>query len=362
MGRKKTSPISKPAGTLTVGIDLGDKYSYYSVLDQAGEIVEEGRIRTTPDAFRVHFGSCEAMRIAIETGTHSTWVNELLLSVGHEVFVANTRDIPSISESNSKSDPNDAEKLARLARLDPKLLHPIQHRSLEAQGDLTLLRARAKLVDVRTTFINTVRSTVKCLGHRLPKCDADSFHKQCKDGIPACVEQILTPLLNLIEQVSKQIFSYDKSVEDLCRTKYPQTATLRSVPGVGPITSLTFVLTIADKDRFTRSRDLGSYLGLRPKRAQSGERDPQLRITKAGDTYMRKILIQSAQYILGPFSPDSALRRWGLTLASRGGASAKRRAIVAVARKLAVLLHRIWVTGQRFRPFPELPVAADINA
>jgi transposase len=302
------------------------------------------------------------MRLAIETGTHSTWVNELLVGLGHEVFVANTRDIPSISASNSKSDPNDAEQLARLARLDPKLLHPIRHRSLDAQADLTLLRARAKLVDVRTTLINTVRSTVKCLGHRLPTCVADSFHNRCKASIPTCVSDILMPLIQLIESVSKQISAYDKAVEDLARTKYPQTAILRSVHGVGPIASLTFVLTIADKDRFLHSRDLGSYLGLRPKRSQSGDRDPQLRITKAGDTYMRKILIQCAQYILGPLCTDSAIRRWGLSLAARGGSSAKRRAVVAVARKLAVLLHRIWVTGQRFKPFPDVPVSSPANA
>ncbi len=360
--RQKNTMVKSQSGQLTVGIDLGDKFSHYCILDRAGEVLEEGRIRTTTDALRTHFDNRGPMRLAIETGTHSTWVNELLVGFGHEVFVANTRDIPSISESNSKSDPNDAEQLARLARVDPKLLHPIQHRSLEAQADLTLIRARAKLVDVRTTLIDTVRSTVKCLGHRLPKCVADGFHNRCKAVIPTCVAEILRPLIELIERISKQISAYDKAVEDLARTKYPQTAILRSVHGVDPIASLTFVLTISDKDRFPRSRDVGSYLGLRPKRSQSGDRDPQLRITKAGDAYMRKILIQCAQYILGPWCADSALRRWGLTLASRGGSSAKRRAIVAVARKLAVLLHRIWVTGQRFRPFPELPVAAGTNA
>lgn len=298
---------------LTVGIDLGDKYSHYCVLNDSGEAIEEGRIRTTPAAFTAHFESLPRLRIAIETGTHSSWVNELLLALNHQVFVANTRDISSISGSDRKSDPHDAEQLARLARLDPKLLHPIRHRNLEAQADLTVVRARAKLVEVRTTLINTVRSTVKAFGHRLPTCIADAFHDRCKEAIPGCIKLTLDPIMDLIERVNKDITAYDKSIEELSRSKYPQTATLRTVPGVGPIASLTFVLTIADKSRFVRSRDVGAYFGLRPKRSQSGDRDPQLRITKAGDTYMRKVLIQCSQYILGPFGADSALRKWGIS-------------------------------------------------
>jgi transposase len=362
MKRTRKSEKACAEEKLTVGIDIGDKYSHYCVLDESGDVVEEGRIRTTPAAFTAHFEDRKASRIAIETGTHSAWINELLLTFSHEVLVASTRDIPSISASDNKSDPNDAEKLARFARFDPKLLHPIQHRNLEMQADLTVIRARAKLVEVRTTLINTVRSIVKGFGHRVPKCVADSFHNRGKEAMPACVSQTLQPILGLIERVNKEITAYDSSIEELCRSKYPQTSTLRTIPGVGPIASLTFVLTIADENRFLRSRDVGAYLGLRPKRSQSGDRDPQLRITKAGDTYLRKVLIQCSHYILGPHGADSALKRWGTGLAARGGPSAKRRAIVAVARKLAVLLHRLWVTGRQYRPFPESAVAVAIGA
>ena len=354
--RKSQTEIAKT--TITTGIDLGDKFSHYCILNQDGEVIEEGRFRTTPEGFAQNFDGVNRMRIAIETGTHSAWVDHLLRGFGHELLVADTRHIASISASDNKADPHDAEQLARLARLDPKLLHPIKHRSLTAQADLTVIRARAKLVEVRTTLINTVRSTVKGFGERLPRCIADSFHRRCQGAIPAHLRETLTPIFGLIEDVTKQITIYDRSIEQLSKCKYPETGSLRTVPGVGPIASLTFVLTIGDKHRFERSRDVGSYLGLRPRRSQSGDRDPQLRITKAGDTYLRKTLVQCAQYILGPFAPDSAIRKWGLSLAGRGGKSAKRRAIIAVARKLSILLHRIWVTQQPYRPFPDVAKAA----
>jgi transposase len=350
--RKSTGKISKT--TLTTGIDLGDKFSHYCILNQDGEVIEEGRVRTTPEGFAQHFDGVSRMRIAIETGTHSAWVDHMLRGFGHELLVADARHIASISASDNKADPHDAEQLARLARLDPKLLHPIKHRSLTAQADLTVIRARAKLVEVRTTLINTVRSTVKGFGERLPRCIADSFHRRCHDAIPTHLHETLAPIFGLIEDITKQISVYDHSIEQLSKGKYPETDSLRTIPGVGPIASLTFVLTLGDKHRFERSRDVGSYLGLRPRRSQSGDRDPQLRITKAGDTYLRKTLVQCAQYILGPFAPDSALRKWGLSLAGRGGKSAKRRAIIAVARKLSILLHRIWVTQQPYRPFPDI--------
>jgi transposase len=314
MRQTMKSKTIKTDSMLTVGIDLGDKFSHYCVLNRDGLVIEEGRIRTTPEGFEQHLAGIIRVRIAIETGTHSAWVDSLLRGFGHEVLVANTRHIAAISGSDNKADPNDAETLARLARLDPKLLHPIKHRSLEAQADLTVIRARAKLVEVRTTLINTVRCTVKGFGTRLPKCVAESFHRRCREAIPADLRQTLAPLFALIENVSREIANYDRAIDQLSSDKYPEAAQLRTVPGVGPIASLTFVLTLGNKQRFEHSRDVGSYLGLRPKRSQSGDCDPQLRITKAGDTYLRKTLVQCAQYILGPFAPNSAIRKWGLAL------------------------------------------------
>ena len=361
MKHAKKVTTAAPAGCKTVGIDLGDKFSHYCVLAEGGDVVEEGRIKTTPDGFTSHFQGLPKMRIALETGTHSAWVSQLLTSFDHEVIVANAGQIPAITGSDKKTDPNDAENLARFARFDPKLLHPVIHRDKSKQLDLTVIRLRARLVEVRTTLINSVRSTVKGFGSRLPRCVADSFSTRVKDSLPPELKSLLEPLLDLIAETTARIKAFDLNIEEVARKRYPEAAILRSVPGVGPIASLTFVLTIGNHGRFASSRDVGAYLGLRPKRSQSGDRDPQLRITKAGDGYLRKILVQCSHYILGPLGPASALRQWGLSLANRGGANGKKRAITAVTRKLAVLLHRLWVKGEFYRPFPSESPASTAN-
>ena len=342
----------------TVGIDLGDKFSHYCMVASDGEVLEEGRVRTTPEGFTSHFQGLPQMRIAVETGTHSAWISQLLTGFGHEVIVANAGQIPAITGSDKKTDANDAENLARFARFDPKLLHPVTHRDRGKQLDLTVVRARARIVEVRTTLINTVRSTVKGFGSRLPRCVADSFASRVHDALPNDLRELLQPLVDLIAEMTTRIKQYDQTIEEVARKKYPEAGILRTVPGVGPIASLTLVLTIGDHSRFKASRDVGAYLRLRPKRSQSGDRDPQLRITKAGDSYLRKTLVQCAHYILGPLGPDSALRQWGLSLSTRGGANGKKRAITAVTRKLSVLLHRLWVKGGSYRPFPAAVLAA----
>ena len=164
------------------------------------------------------------------------------------------------------------------------------------------------------------------------------------------MREALLPLVRLAAALSADIKEYDKKIEKLGREKYGHTALLRQVKGVGPITALAYVLTLENPERFAKSRDVGPYLGLVPKQEDSGESQPQLGISKAGDTMVRKLLVGSAQYILGPFGPDTDLRRYGLRLCERGGKNAKKRAAVAVARKLAVLLHRLWVSGEVYEP------------
>jgi transposase len=337
--------------TQTIGIDLGDKWSRYCVIDAEGELVEEGRLKTTPGAFAKQFRGFERVRIAIEAGTHSLWISQQLIELGHEVLVANPRELRGISHSTRKSDVQDAEKLARYARLDPKLLRPVTHRSVAMQEALNVVRARAVMVRMRTTAVNAVRSLIKPLGHRLPSCSTESFPKRCRAELRADLLAVVAPLLAQIDQLTIHIAHYDESIEQLCATAYAETKLLRQIPGVGPVTALTFVLTIGDKARFCQSRDVPCYIGLRPRRSQSGNRDPQLGITKAGNSYVRVLLVQSAHYILGRFGQDSAIRRWGLRLFERGGKNAKKRAVTAVARKLAVVLHRLWVTGSEYAPF-----------
>jgi transposase len=336
---------------MTAGLDLGDRYSHLCLIDtESGEVVEEGRLRTSPEALRRRFASERPMRIAIETGTHSPWISRLLEGCGHEVLVANARKLRLIYSNKRKTDEVDAENLARLARLDPKLLYPVRHRGEGAQAHTAMIRSRQALIGSRTQLVNHVRGAVKSFGARLPKCPARTFHKRVAEHIPEALRPALGPILEQIGSLTERIGDYDRKLETISGERYPETELLRQVEGIGPLTALTFVLTVEDPHRFERSRSVGAYLGLVPARDQSGERDPQKHISKEGDEMLRKLLVSSAHYVLGPFGKDSDLRRHGEKIASRGGKNAKKRAAVAVARKLSVVLHRLWVTAEVYDP------------
>ena len=345
---------SKQHPRMTAGLDLGDKYSYLCLIDQeGGEVIEEGRLRTTPEALRRRFASEQPMRIAIETGTHSPWVSRLLEECAHEVLVANARKLRFIYANKRKTDQIDAENLARLARVDPKLLYPLKHRGEKSQAHMALIRSREALVSARTQLVNHVRGTVKSFGARLPKGPARTFHNKApQQHLPEALRAALGPILETIGSLTERIREYDRKLETISKEHYPETELLRQVEGVGPLTALTFVLTLEDPHRFERSRSVGAYsLGLVPGRDQSGDSDPrEKRISKEGDEMLRKLLVSCAHYILGPFGSDSDLRRHGEKIASRGGKNAKKRAAVAVARKLAVLLHSLWVSAEIYEP------------
>ncbi len=338
------------ASTITVGLDLGDRFSRHCEMDFQSGVIAEGRLRTTAEALQRQFAGRESLRIVIEVGTHSPWVSRLLENLGHEVLIANARRVRLIYANDSKSDKVDAETLARVGRLDPKLLAPIRHRGEAAQADLARLRARDCLVRARTQLVNHVRGAVKSLGGRLPPTSTPAFPRKVEPHIPASLRPALQPLLEMIASLNQQIRAADRALEALARQRYPETERLRQVSGIGAITSLCYVLTLEDPARFKNGRSVGAYLGLRPRQRDSGAQSPQLRITKRGDAMLRRLLVGSAQYILGPFGPDCDLRRWGLRLAERGGKNAKKRAVVAVARKLAALLYTLWLTGADYEP------------
>jgi transposase len=335
---------------LTVGVDLGDQWSHYCILGLEGETLTEGQVRTAPQDVAEFFQALNAARVVVEVGTHSAWIRDVICSFGHEVLVANPRLMEGSKRRKRKNDRIDANKLARLGRVDPQSLHPMQHRSAEVRQDLVLLRARDALVAARTELINATRGLVKSMGRRLPKCSSPSFAQKVEAAVPAEIREALLPLVRMTAALSEGIEGYDEKIEKLASEKYGHTALLRQVKGVGPITSLAYVLTLENPERFVKSRDVGPYLGLVPKQEDSGDSQPQLGISKTGDTMLRRLLVGSAQYILGPFGPDTDLRRYGLRLCERGGKNAKKRAAVAVARKLAVLLHRLWVTGEVYEP------------
>jgi len=261
-----------------------------------------------------------------------------------------------IYDSRNKQDKVDAETLARLGRLDAKLLSPITHRNEQAQLDLAMLRSRDALVRARTKLINHVRGMVKVFGYRIPSCSSACFGKRAREAMPECLKENLGGLVGQIELLTNQIAGYDRAIEKIGQ-KYPEIERLKGVSGVGTLTALAFVLTLEDPRRFRKSRDVGAYLGLVARRDQSGESDRQLRITKTGNRFLRRLLVGSAHHILGPFGPDCALRRFGMEMAARGGKNAKKRATVAVARKLAVMLHHLWLNKEEYIPDFQIPAA-----
>lgn len=345
----KAIPELKAKQRLTVGLDLGDKSSQYCILEEGGEIVSEGQVATTKVGLDSRFAKMPASRIALEVGTHSAWVSRHLAAMGHEVIVANAHRVKLITQSVRKNDRSDAQKLARLARVDPKLLSPIQHRGEQAQGDLGVIRARAELIKTRTELINSARGLVKPMGERLKPCDADQVTAALGESLSKGVQAVIMPLLRVVEGINKELGTYDKQIEELEKV-YPEVKVLQQVYGVGPLISTTFVLTLEDAGRFAHSRDVGPYLGLISKQRDSGESQPELGITKAGDGLLRSLLVQGAHCILRKGAPESDLRAWGLGKMESGGKRAKKRAIVAVARKLAVLLHHLWATGEVYDP------------
>ena len=348
---RNTGPKSgKQKGPVTIGLDLGDKTSRYCVLNEEGKVVLERSVGSTKKAITQVFGAIPRCRIAMEVGTHSPWISRLLERLGHEVIVANARQVKLISHSSRKNDRLDAQMLARLARVDPQLLRPIRHRSEQAQGQLMVIRVRAALVEARTGLVNAARGLAKSMGERLPKCDTDQMSEERMETLPQGLRETLRPLLQEVESLTEKIKQCDVKIEQIARTEYPETSLLRQVSGVGTLIALTFVLTLEDRTRFARSREVGCFVGLRPSQSDSGESKPQLPITKEGDMYLRKMLVQGAHCILSHRGPDTDLKRWGLALSDRGGKNAKKRAIVAVARKLGILLHRLWVTGEVYEP------------
>ncbi|MEL6187181.1 MAG: IS110 family transposase [Myxococcota bacterium] len=334
----------------TLGIDLGDKQSDVCVLGSEGAVVRRFRVKTTSSGFQGRLAHWAGARAVVEVGTHSPWVSRLLSAMGFEVIVANANKVGLIGHSFKKTDAHDAEVLAKLGQLDPSLLSPIQHRSETAQKDLMMLRARDGVVASRTQMVNSVRGFVKALGQRCPSSSTSKFTERVRESLEEGLFPGLAELLEVIDVLSEKIRVLDQAVKDACH-RYPATSRLQQISGVGATTALCYVLTLEDPRRFGRSRDVGSFLGLVPRQRESGERKPRLRITKAGDRTLRRLMVQAAQYILGPFGPETDLRAFGLALAERSG---KKKGVVATARKLSILLHHLWVTGADYRPQREV--------
>lgn len=340
----------------TIGLDLGDRSTEVCVIGAEGNVAERLRFPTTRSELAKVFADRPPCRVVLEVGTHSPWMSRDLEARGHQVLVANAREVSSITHSSRKNDAADAEQLARLGRSDPKLLRPIRHRGEAVQRDRARLAVRRKLVDLRASLGVQAHGLAKSLGEPLPRCRPEAFVRKVRplqNRFPG-----LSALLDVVAVLDGQIAALDQELARLCEEVYPETELLLQVPYVGPVTALTYVLTLEDAAHFADSRRVGSYLGLRPKQRDSGARRPQLSISKEGDRELRRLLVQCAQGILAR-GPDSDLQRAGRRRIERGGAAARKKAVVAVARKLSVLLHHLWRTGSVYEPLHHARAQAD---
>ena len=342
------------AKELTIGMDLGDKTSVLCALTRDGKVKWRTTVDSTVEEITALFSSFpdpSQLVVAMEAGTHSPWISDVLEELGIETLVGNPRELRMIWASDRKSDNRDAEMLARLARSDRNLLYPIMPRGMDERLNLLLLKAREGLVKIRTELTNQIRGLVKSFGGRIPSCSPEAFPKVAREHLDDRMLDLLGELIVAQESTTVRIRAYDRRISDTAKDYYPQTERLRAIKGVGPITALAFVLIVGDPKRFAHSRDVGAYFGLVPKRDQSGACDKPLSISKAGNPMMRKLLVVAANYVMGPFGEDCDLRRHGEKIAAKGEQIAKRKAKTAVARKLSVLMHRLLVSGDSYDPF-----------
>lgn len=345
---KKTSNSTAPA---CIGFDLGDENSHYCLISAEGEVELRGKVPTERTALSELIMRLPPARMVLEASTQSHWVAALMRSLDREVYVANPRRIPLLTQSSRKTDRNDAEILARIGRLDVQLLSPVHERSEICMRLRASLRARSLLVRSRVRVVNSIRSTLKVFGHKPLSCAPEYVAARILPTVPSDLRPTLEPLFATLQTLNEQIKGFDEHLVASCDQHFPETGVLRQVRGVGPLVALAFITAIGDPRRFKDSRCVGSYLGLTPKSHQSGSSDPRLRISKEGDGTVRSLLVTAATHIMRRSAPDSDLKQFAKRIAASGTPRDKGRARIAVARKLAVLLHRLWLTGEVYEPF-----------
>jgi transposase len=335
---------------ITVGLDVGDKRTHFCAIDGERKVIARGSFPTAHPQLEEALARFAGANVILEAGSQSPWMSRVLRGLGHDVQVADPRRVQLISKDPRKTDRRDAEMLARMGSAMPELLGDVHHRGEQAQAHLSIVRARDLVVRMRGMAVQQTRSICKAFGLRLPKTSTGGFPERVAEMIPELLRPSLAPVLEIVAECTQRIRAFDKSLAKVAKEHYPEVQHLQQVDGVGPVISVAYVLSLEDPKRFASSRRVGSWLGLCPRSCASGDSNPQLRISKAGDPRLRRLLVQGAQRILGPFGADCDLRRYGLHLVARGGKAPKKRAAVAVARKLAVLLHRLWMTGANYEP------------
>jgi len=343
--------MSKCSTEIYIGMDVSQKSIEIFSLPFDGETGERSNIANSRESLMAFCDSIKEpskVLVAMESGTHSAWHSELLKQRGLQVVVGNARKLAAIWMSKNKSDREDAEMLARLVRSDIMLFAPIEHAKTQLRCDLAVVKARAAMIECRTKLINMVRGTLSAFGIKTDEITVENFTVETSKIVPKELRQALSEILKQIRLLQLSIKGYDRTITKL-NQKYPDTSKVSQITGVGEISALTFVLLIGNPKRFQCGNRVTRYFGLTPKRDQSGEVDKQLGITKEGNVLMRKLLVQCANYIMSR-GPDCDLRRFGERIAVRGGKIARRKAKVAVARKVAKLMFSLWRTGETYDP------------
>ncbi len=334
---------------ITIGMDLGNRKHTVCALDQTGNVLWRKDVANTPEALKPFFEENAGATVAMETGLCCRWVSALAKSCGCDALVGNARKLAAIWQSKQKNDENDALLIAELARASRRLFHPVELRDDERHEMVQLIELREVAVSQRTQAVNSVRGLCKAHGVFIPKCDASCFHKVAAGAIPDGMAWKFKPMLRHLKEVAATIKRYDAMLEEYAQKHFKEEVELlRTVPGVGPITSCAFVALIADPGRFGSARDAGAYFGLTPGQDKSGDKDAPKHITKTGSALMRHLLVTAANHILRASSPDTALKRHGERICARGGKVARRKAKTAVARKLAVVMLAMLKSGKAY--------------
>lgn len=326
-----------------IGVDVSDRESKICVMNRdcgMNSVIIETTCATTKEGFGECFDKFDrSWPVVFETGTHCRWMKQHFESLGFSTVVANPAEVKLIVDSNAKSDKSDARKLARLALAGFDLLKPVKLRDEIYQRMLRYHESRLLLIECRNSMICQVRCYAKSCGFRIPECAAEKFHETDKSLWPTEFEQMIWPTMDAIKTLNQKIAAFNVMIKELAEQPAfkKQVDRAREVHGVGLIGATVLIAAIGgDVDRFEHARDIGPYIGMVPKKSQSGDSDPQLGMTKAGNELVRKVLVECANVVMKSNARDTDLKLKGLRISSRGGKIARKKAKIAVARGIAV--------------------------
>lgn len=335
--------------TTTVGLDIGDRRITAFVIEPTGDGRLEELSATIAGMTEFFNDLPNASLIAMEATTNSVWIDDLADSLGHLPIVATPARLNDLYPKRNRDDQSDAERLARIAQVDPMILLPVEHRSRQMEQDYTLFQARERLVEHRTALNNFVKNKAKSFGARLPGGRPENLPRVGRDNLPASVLEVVEGTLNEMESLNAEIKRYDKLIKKAA-VRYPVVKDLlTSIPGVGTSTALIYVLALQDWRRFPGTREVKSFLGLAPRLKRSEDRKRELGYITS-HPIARRYLIQAASYHLWMHKQETDLQKWGRRLADRKGEDGRKIAQFSTAGKIAGLLWRLWKDGMLYMP------------